>query len=578
MTLDDSARRVQRVRVESGAGTRRTPKVLRTKPMTHFRVNAPLRHAPKRWLRLRRAAFHAAALLALAGCGGGAAHRADLVFLNGAEPETIDPAIITGQPESRIANALFEGLTSLDAAAEVKPGVAERWEISPDGRVYTFHLRRDARWSNGDAVTARDFVASWRRTLAPETASEYAYQLYYVKNGSAFNDGKLKDFSQVGVRALDDFTLEVALENPTPFFIDLCAFATLLPVHMPTVERFGDDWIKPGKIVSNGPYALADWRINDRIRLEKNPQYWNRDRVAMRTIDVLPAAKANTALNFYASGLADLMMDKGLVPPALLSDLRKRADFHSAPFLGTYFLRFNCTRPPFNDPRVRKAFTLAIDKQSLVEKITRAGELPALSLVPPGTAGYQPPPGLTRDIELARKLLAEAGFPGGRNFPLVTYLYSEGELNEAIAVELQSMWRNALGLDKSQVQLQRQEWKVYLSSMSRLDYDICRASWVGDYRDPNTFMDMFVTDGGNNRTGWSNKSYDRAIADAAREVDREKRFDIFRRAEKLLVVDEAPICPLFFYVGIQFYDGTKLGGIQANLLDEHPLKEMFWKK
>ena len=229
----------------------------------------------------------ALAVLLFAGCGG-ESRRADLVFLNGAEPETLDPALITGQPEERLVNALFEGLTSFDAAANPQPGVAEKWEVSPDGRVYTFHLRHNARWSNGDPVTARDFVASWERTLAPETTSEYAYQLYYLKNGKEFNEGTLKDFSQVGVRAADDFTLEVTLGNPTPFFLDLCAFATLLPVHLPSVKREGDDWIKPGKMVSNGAYMLDTWRINDRIRLVKNPQYWNRDRIAMRTVDVLP--------------------------------------------------------------------------------------------------------------------------------------------------------------------------------------------------------------------------------------------------------------------------------------------------
>ncbi len=513
------------------------------------------------------------AALCCGGCGR-TGDRADLVFLNGAEPETLDPALITGQPEGRVVGALFEGLTSFDAAANVQPGVAERWEVSSDGRVYLFHLRPNARWSNGDPVTADDFVQSWRRTLAPETASEYAYQLYYVKNGKPFNEGALKDFSQVGVRAPDSRTLEVTLENPTPFFIDLCAFETLLPVHIPTVEREGDAWIKPGKIVSNGAYRLEAWRINDRIRLSKNPFYWNKERVAMKTVDILPIAKANTAFNFYASGIADLMMDKGLVPPALLNDLRKRPDFHSAPFLGSYFLRFNVTKPPFNDVRVRQAFSLVIDKQSLVEKITRAGEVPAMSLVPPGTAGYQPPPGLARDVGRAKQLLADAGFPGGRNFPLISYLYSEGELNEAIAVELQSMWRNELGVT---INLHRQEWKVYLRSMSSLDYDISRASWVGDYKDPNTFLDMFLTNGGNNRTGWSNATYDQLIAEAAREIDTQKRFDIFRRAEHLLIAGETPFCPLYFYVGIQFYDPAKLGGIEANLLDAHPIKAMYWK-
>jgi len=521
-------------------------------------------------------AFAIATLIISLGACAKPRERAELVFLNGAEPETLDPALITGQPEGRIANALFEGLTAFNAKAQAVPGVAERWDVSADKRIYTFHLRNNARWSNGDTVTANDFVKSWQRTLAPETASEYAYQLYYIKNGKAFNEGKLRDFSHVGVRVLDALTLEVTLENPTPFFLDLCAFTTFLPAHIDTVHRFGDDWIKPGKMVSNGAYQLADWRINDRVRLAKNPHYWNAAHVAMRTIDVLPSARANTAFNYYATGLADLMMDKGLAPTPLMDELKKRADFHSAPFLGTYFIRFNASRPPFNDVRVRKAFSLVIEKNLLVEKITKAGEVVAQSLVPPGCAGYQPPPSeLARDPQQARRLLAEAGYLDGKNFPLVSYLYKgDSDVDRDLAVELQGMFARELGVN---IQLQGQEWKVYLRSMSSLDYDLCRSSWVGDYNDPNTFLDMFVTNGGNNRTGWSDPKYDDLIALAARETDLRFRFETFKKAEHMLISEAAPICPLYFYVGIQFYDATRLGGIEANLLDEHPLREMFWK-
>lgn len=536
-------------------------------PSCEFSPHSPISAFP-------RFLFLLCCCLLLTGCGP-AFQRADLVFLNGAEPETLDPALITGQPEGRISNALFEGLTSFDATAKPIPGVAESWEISPDKRVYTFHLRHDARWSNGEPVTAEDFVRSWRRTLDPLTGSEYASQLHYLRNGRAYNLGKLTDFSQVGVRALDPFTLEVTLENPTTYFLDLCAFTTLAPVHIPTVERYPDDWTKPGKLVSNGAYTLADWRINDRIRLAKNPHYWNRAHVAMKTIDILPISKANTAFSFYAAGQADLLMDKGLVPNQLILELKKRPDFHAAPFLGIYFLRFNCTRPPFNDPRVRRAFSMVVDKQLLVDKITRAGEKPASSLTPPGTAGYEPPAGLARDPDQARKLLAEAGYPDGKGFPRISYLYSEGELNEGLAIEIQGMFRRELGVN---IDLQRQEWKVYLRSMASLDYDLCRATWVGDYNDPNTFLGCFVTGDGNNRTGWGDPKYDALIADAARESDQQRRFAIFAQAERLLISEAAPICPLYYYVGIQFYDITRLGGIQANLLDEHPLKAMYWKR
>jgi len=522
---------------------------------------------------MRRWGIIVAAVMVLAGCGP-SGKRADLVFLNGAEPETLDPAIITGQPEGRIVNSLFEGLTTFNAAGKPGPGMAESWEISPDRREYTFHLRPEAQWSNGRPLTAEDFVRSWKRTLSPETAASYNYQLFYIRNAQKFAEGGIPDFDQVGVTALDARTLRVTLESPTPFFLDLCATPPLAPVPVEEIERDGDDWVKPGRIVSNGAYLLEIWRINDKIRLRKNPLYWNAENVALNTIDILPISKANVAFNFYASGLADLSMDKGLTPPALLDDLRERPDFHAASFLGIYFLRFNCAKPPLDDVRLRQALSLAIDKRVITRKITRAGEEPARSFVPPGIAGYVSPEAPDFDPERARALLAAAGFPGGEGFPFVTYLYSEGELNEAIAVELQSMWREQLGIE---INLARQEWKVYLNSLSNLDYGIARSSWVGDYPDPNTFLDMFITGGGNNRTGWSDPAYDALIADATRAADPAARFEILRQAEEVLVDGEMPVCPLFYYVGIQLYDPERLGGIQPNVLDEHPLKSIFRK-
>jgi oligopeptide transport system substrate-binding protein len=515
-------------------------------------------------------------LLGVGGCERGL-DRADLVFINGAEPELLDPALATAQSTGRVVYALLEGLTSFNAKAEPQPGVAERWEVSPDGKVYTFHLREAARWSNGDPVVSEDFVYSWRRVLLPETASEYASQLYPILNAQAFNEGKLRDFSQVGVRALGDRTLEVRLENPTPYFPDLCAFMTYLPVHRSSVERYADWASKPAHFVGNGAFLFKEWRLFDRVRLVKNPGYWNAAAVALESVDVLPAAKPGTAFNLYSTGQADLMMDKGLAPTPLMADLRRRKDFHASPFLGTYFIRFNCRKAPFSDARVRRALGLVIDRQLLVDKITRAGEVPAESFVPPGTGhGYVPPVGSERNVERARQLLAEAGFPGGRGFPVFEYLYrGDSDLDRDIAVELQGMFLRELGV---RMQLRVQEWTVYLAAQSALDYDLCRSSWVADYNDPNTFLNMFVTGDGNNRTGWSHAAYDARIAEAAREPDRARRFERFREAERILVSEEAPVCPLYFYVGIQFYDPDRLGGIFPNLLDEHPLKFMHWRR
>ena len=519
------------------------------------------------------------ALFLMTGC---APHRErdDLIFINGAEPETLDPALITGQPEGRIVNALFEGLLRFDRAGMAGPGVASSWEISPDHCGYTFHLRPEARWSDGKQITALDFVDSWRRTLDPATASAYSYQLFSVKGAEEFANspvGKTPDFSSVGVKALDESTLQVMLRQPTPYFLDLCAFPTLYPVRTDLIAKYGDDWVKPGKLVGNGSFLLEDWKINDAIHLKRNPLYWDTKNVSLRTVEVLPISQANVAYNFYAARQADLIMDKGLAPPSLLDALKTRPDFHAAPFLGTFFLRFNCAKGPFTDVRVRKAFAMAVDRKRITSKITRAGESDALSFVPPGILGYEAPKGLPEDSQTARRLLAEAGYPGGKGFPLTTYLYSEGELNEGVAVELQSMWKEQLGVT---VQLARQEWKVYLNSLGSLDFGIARSSWVGDYPDPNTFLDLFLSESGNNRTGWRNATYDQMIheaAQAAADTDPRKRFAIMRRAEEFLVREEAPISPLFFYVGIQLYDGSHLGGIEPNVLDEHPIREIFRK-
>jgi oligopeptide transport system substrate-binding protein len=512
-----------------------------------------------------------AALLAPAGCRP-REHRADLVFINGAEPETLDPALITGQPEGRIVNALFEGLLRFDRHGRSGPGVASSWEISPDGLTYTFHLRSEARWSDGRRVTARDFVDSWHRTLDPATASAYSYQLFAVKGAEEFANGKTHDFSTVAVKAPDEATLRVTLRQPTPYFLDLCAFPTLYPVRTDLIAREGDDWVKPGKLIGNGAFRLEAWRINDSIRLARNPLYWDAGNVRLRSVEVLPISKANVAYNFYAAGLADLIMDKGLAPPSLLDALKVRPDFHAAPFLGTYFLRFNCAKGPFTDPRVRKAFSMALDRRRITTKITRAGETDALSFVPRGIPGYTAPKGLDENAAEARRLLAEAGYPEGRGFPLTTYLYSEGELNEGVAIELQSMWHEVLGVN---IQLARQEWKVYLNSLGSLDFGIARSSWVGDYPDPNTFLDLFLSGSGNNRTGWSSPVYDQIIGEAAAETDPIRRFAAMRRAEEYLVREQVPIAPLFFYVGIQLYDPERLGGIEANILDEHPIREIY---
>lgn len=524
--------------------------------------------------RVLRSVFAVILLLTLASCGKSRS-RADLVFINGAEPESIDPAVVTDQVGMRIASALFEGLCRIDEEGHAHPGMAERWDVTPDRKVYTFHLRPGAVWADGVPFTSQDLVYSWHRMLNPDFGADYASQLYVIKNARPFHEGKLKDFGQVGVTALDAHTLKVELENPTPYFIDLCASVAFCPVPRHVVEKNGTAWIKPGVLIGNGSYVLEDWRLDDRISLRRNERYWDAAHVAMETVDVLPISEPNTAINYFLTGQADLIMDKGMVPTSLTAKLKQQPYFHTGPFLGSYFTRFNVTRAPFTDPRIRQAFTLSIDRRRVTEKITQLGERNAFSLTPPGAGqNYQPPPGLEFDPVRARQLLAEAGYPEGRGFPRVEYLYFPKPVERNIAVELQAMWKEHLGVS---VDLTKQEWKIYLASMKEKNYHLCRSSWVGDYNDPGTFLEMFLSASGNNRTGWANAPYDELIAAAAREPDLQKRNTLFQQAEKLLVTDECVLLPIYHYVGVQFYHADRLTGVRANMIDDHPFRCMRWK-
>jgi oligopeptide transport system substrate-binding protein len=524
-------------------------------------------------LRRGRRAFRflggfAALALVLAGCTR--YERADLVIVNGPEPESLDPAIITGQADGRIALTIFEGLTRYNETnATPLPGLAERWDISPDGRLYTFHIRANAVWSTGEPITSHDFVYSWLRVLDPLTGADYAGQLYYVKGAEAYNTGKNNDRSSVAIKALDDRTLRVELIEPTPFFLDLCAFQTLAPVPRWIIEKHGDRWLMAKPLPVSGAYNLVSWRLNDRVRLRKNPLYWDAANTHCEIVDMIPCTVAATALNLYETGEADIVWDKELTPPELLDLLRARPDFHTYDYLGSYFFRFNVTRKPFDDVRVRRAMALAIDKRRIVEKITRAGEKTASHLVPPGVANYTSPEGLGYDPELARKLLAEAGYPGGQGFPRVDYMFNTVKTHEKIAVELQEMWARELGIH---IELRNLEWKVYLQAQSRVEFGLSRSSWIGDYNDPNTFLDMFMSNNGNNRTGWKSERYDALIREANSKLDPKEREKILQQAELLLIRDELPIVPLFFYVGLEYYDKTKVSGIFSNIRAEHPVR------
>jgi oligopeptide transport system substrate-binding protein len=499
---------------------------------------------------------------------------ADLTIINSAEPESLDPAIIVAQPDMRVVQGLFEGLTRLEPVhARAVPGLAHHWEISPDGITYTFHLRTNLLWSTGEPITSADVVYSWIRALDPKTASRYAGQLYYLKNAMDFNLGKITDPALVGVKALDPLTVQVQLASPTAFFLDLCAFPTLAVVPRQAIEKYGDHWLTHKPLPASGSYELEFWRLNDKIRLVKNSRYWDAANTRSSIIDFLPVGSPSTALNLYERGQVDIVWDKSVIPSELIDVLLKRPDFHTFNYLGTYFIRFNTTRKPFDDPRVRQALALAVDKELIVEKITRAGEHIASHLVPDGTQNYTSPAGLGYDVARARRLLAEAGYPGGKGFPRFEYLFdgavgSAGNIHESIAIELQQMWHDALGIN---MDLRQVETQVFWGMQSRLDYQLTRSSWIGDYNDANTFLGMFLTGDGNNETGWSNPAYDHLVHGANEITDLAKREKMLQQAETILIREGVPIIPLYFYVGVNYFDTNKVQGIWPNVLDDHPL-------
>lgn len=522
-----------------------------------------LKNADGKEKRMRRATW-GLALLLLSPLGLAAketpndyklAQKQVLHLGNGTEPKGLDPAKITGIPESHIVDNLFEGLVTLDPYTfEPKPGMAESWTISPDGKTYTFQIRKNAKWSDGTSLTAKDFVWSWARALAPETASEYAYQLYYIKNGEAFNLGKMKDAKQLGVHAsADGSTLTVQLENPTPFFLRLTSFQTLYPTPRHVVEKYkGEDWTSEGHIVSNGAFKLTEWKLNQHVKVVKNPNYWDKDQVKADEVVFHPIENSATEEKTFLSG--DLHMTS-TVPTVKIPHYRKELDkapdkyhdYRVDPVLSVYFFRFNVTRKPTDDVRVRRALSLMIDRQAIVERIVRGGQVPARSFTP-DVAGYTYKGGNELPLSVtpaaiaeAKNLLAEAGYPNGEGMPPIDLLYNTNEAHEKIAVAVQQMWHKNLGVN---VNLFRQEWKVFLDSTQKLNFGVARAGWVADYPDPNTFLDMFVTNGGNNQTGWSNKSYDALIRSAATATDPAQRYDLFQKAERILM-DELPVAPIY---------------------------------
>lgn len=597
------------------------------------------------------------------------------------DPKTLDPARATGNVEGRVLYELFEGLLRMMPEGEPdpetgvqpltpQPAMAASYQLSPDKRRYTFHLRDDVHWTDGSPVTSHDFAWSWQRMLHPGTACEYTFHLYGIPYARAYNEavveigdkveielwdrrdptqnyprgtvlygilreirkppqpsladkqanpdleldwenawvygidvasqsadgtvdwegetkpmtfaididspvaepstqrthGVLVAFDQMGgIQTPDDKTLIVTLTNPIPYFPNIVAFYPTFPVNQNCVEKHGSPmWTDVQNIVSNGPYRLQMRRLRDRLRLIKSENYYAAKDVAIESVDFLSLEGANTALNLYETGQLDWVTQP---PDTLMDVLKTRDDFSSAPYLSVYFYRLNVKSPPLDNVLVRRAMAMAIDRNEIVEEVSKGGQIPAYTVVPPGLAGYKSADGVKQNVVEARRLLAEAGYPGGRGFPKLTVLYNTLELHRSIAEVIQQQLQNNLNIA---IELQNMEWGSFLDKVQHTDYQLARSGWIADYPDPNTFLDMWVSGGPQNNTNWSNREFDELIATAARVGDPKQRLEILRRAEQIWV-DEMPVIPIYFYTSNHLVK-PHVKGFVLTAQDLHPLQ------
>ena len=452
------------------------------------------------------------------------------------EPPTLDWNLATDSVSFDVLINLMEGLTEYDEHLRPRPAVARSWEVSSDGRTYLFHLREDARWSDGKPVTAGDFEYSWKRLLDPKTAAEYAYFLYDIEGAEDYNTGKTDRPESVGVRALDNRTLQVRLRKPIVFFPSIVTFMVTYPMRRDIVEKFGERWTEPGSIVTDGPFVLDEWRHEYKLSLRPNPYYYG-TRPALDRVVMFVVNETTTALTLYETG--DLEM--ATLPPEAMSVYRGKPEYFTAPILRGYYYGFNVLKPPFTDPRVRRAFSMAIDRKEF-PAILKRGEIPASFWVPPGMPYFNSAIGLPFDPDTARGLLAEAGFPGGRGFPAVTASFNTSPENSLIAENLQAQWKRNLGV---QVLLDNQEWKVYLKRLQTDPPPLFRLGWGADYPDPDNFLNLFTSTSGNNRTRWKNNRYDELIRSAAADPNPLRRQKAYDEAQRILLEKDSAIMPLF---------------------------------
>lgn len=495
-------------------------------------------------------------LTALAGCSKeGKVSKEDLTepqilkYNMGSDPETLDPGKATENVGFNVLINIFEGLTNLDENDKAVPGVAKKWDINKETTEFTFHLRDDAKWSDGKSVTAHDFEYAWKRVVNPDTGSEYAYQLFYLKNAEDIVNGK-KGVDELGVEAIDEKTLKVTLEGPVSYMLELFAFPTYFPVRKDVVEANPDTWaLEADTIVSNGPFKVSEWKHSEEVVMVPNENYWDNERVLLDEYHLTLINEDSTALAAFEAG--DLDGIDG-VPRAEIPRLQTEDDdFMVLPDLGLYYYVFNNKAAPFDNEKVRKAFSLAIDRTAIVNTVTMAGENPATGIVPLGlTIGGKDfrKEGSTYDIgkkakvEEAKKLLADAGYPDGKGLPAITLNYNTNENHQRVAEAVQEMWKKNLGVE---VNLLNQEWKVHLNTLGEGNFQVARIGWGADYAHPMTFLDMWVTGSGNNYSQYYDTDFDELIRKAKTTLKIKKALKYMHDAEDIFM-NRHTIMPIYY--------------------------------
>ena len=494
----------------------------------------------------------------------------EFLVWNEAEPQSLDWHLIEGVPEHRIYFSLGEGLVSSDPeTAEPSPGVAKSWEVDDSGLVYTFHLRK-ATWSDGVPITAQTFVDSWLRVLNPETAAPYAwFPADIIAGAAAYNSGEA-GADAVKIKAVDDYTFQMEVVGAMPAIVSALSHYAFAIVPLHAIEKNPDSWTQPENYVGNGPFVLEAWDPQEKLAVVKNEKYWDKDNVKLDRVVYIPTDDDNVGINMYLNGEVDWAPD---VPPGRLEEVKLQDDYINAPYLGVYYYIYQMEKEPLTDVRVRKALSMGIDRDTLVKKVTGAGETAAYSMVPP-MAGYKPTPGVKGSIDDAKKLLAEAGYPDGKGFPEIEILYNTSDRHLKIAEFIQEQWEKNLGIKCSLI---NQEWKTYLDTRKQGEFMVSRAGWIADYPDPSSFLEMFGSGKAMNGGKYSNKVFDENMEAASRMPPGPERFAKLRKAEDVFITEDHGVMPIYHYVSQNMIDTNKWGGWYPNSMDWHPTKHIYRK-